>query len=43
MSRGIAALDLRVIGKIILSWLVTLPIGAVLAALFFYLLKMIFS
>jgi PiT family inorganic phosphate transporter len=35
--------DLRVIGNIVISWLVTLPAGAVLAALFFYLFKGIFG
>lgn len=43
LARGFAALDLRVIGKIILSWLVTLPIGAGLAALFFFVLRGIFG
>jgi PiT family inorganic phosphate transporter len=43
LSRGIAALDLRVIGNIVLSWLITLPAGAILAAVFFYLFKALFS
>ena len=43
LARGIGALDLRVIGNIVISWLVTLPAGAILAALFFYLFKFIFS
>ena len=43
LTRGIGAIDLRVIGAIVLSWLVTLPIGAVLAAFFFFTLKGIFS
>jgi inorganic phosphate transporter, PiT family len=43
LSRGIAALDLRVVGRIILSWIVTLPIGAGLSALFFFLLRGIFG
>ena len=43
MARGIAALDLRVVGKIVVSWVVTLPIGAGLAALFFFVLKGIFG
>ncbi len=43
LSRGIAALDLRVIGNIVISWLITLPAGAILAALFFYLFKAIFG
>ncbi len=43
LARGIGALDLRVIGGIIVSWVVTLPIGGVLAALFFFTLKGIFT
>ncbi|MFT5143169.1 MAG: PiT family inorganic phosphate transporter [Rhodothermales bacterium] len=43
LSRGIAALDLRVVGRIVLSWIVTLPIGAGLSALFFFLLRGIFG
>ncbi|KXX65531.1 inorganic phosphate transporter [Marichromatium gracile] len=43
LSRGIAALDLRVIGNIVLSWIITLPAGAILAAIFFYVLAGIFG
>ena len=43
MARGVGALDLRVIGGIVVSWVVTLPVGAVLAALFFFTLKGIFG
>jgi len=43
LARGIGALDLRVILNIIVSWLVTLPVGAILAMLFFFTLKGIFS
>ncbi len=43
LARGIAALDLRVIGNIIVSWLVTLPVGGLLAAAFFFLFKGMFS
>jgi PiT family inorganic phosphate transporter len=43
LARGIGALDLRVIGGIIVSWIVTLPIGGGLAALFFFTLKGIFT
>lgn len=43
LARGIGALNLRVIGSIILSWLITLPAGAILAILFFFLFKGIFS
>ncbi len=43
LARGVGAIDLRVIGGIIVSWVVTLPVGAVLAALFFFTLKGIFT
>ncbi|HEB95803.1 MAG TPA: inorganic phosphate transporter [Sedimenticola thiotaurini] len=43
LARGVGALDLRVIGNIVVSWIVTLPAGAILAALFFFLFKGIFS
>ena len=36
LARGIAAIDLRVILGIVTSWVVTLPIGAGLAAFFFF-------
>ena len=42
LARGIGAIDLRVIGGIVVSWLVTLPIGGALAALFYFTLKGIF-
>jgi PiT family inorganic phosphate transporter len=43
LARGVGAIDLRVIGGIVVSWLVTLPVGGVLAALFFFTLKGIFT
>ena len=39
MARGIEAIDLRVVGRILVSWVVTIPAGAVLAILFFYLFR----
>ncbi|WP_440997489.1 inorganic phosphate transporter [Arhodomonas sp. SL1] len=39
VARGIAALNLRMVGQIFISWIVTLPAGAVLAVLFFYILE----
>lgn len=42
-ARGIAALNLRTIGSIFLSWIVTLPAGAALSILFFFFFKGIFS
>jgi PiT family inorganic phosphate transporter len=43
IARGIAALDLRVLGRIGISWVVTLPVGAGLSALFFFILRAIFG
>ena len=43
LARGIAALNLRVIGTILISWLITLPAGAALAILFFFFFKGVFS
>ena len=43
LARGIGALDLRVLGNIVVSWIVTLPVGGVLAALLFFLFKGIFG
>ena len=42
MARGIGAIDLRVIGGIVMSWIITLPVGGVLAALFYYTLRGMF-
>ncbi|MGH7542018.1 MAG: inorganic phosphate transporter [Gemmatimonadota bacterium] len=39
LARGLGALDLRVVGRIVNSWIVTIPIAAVLSALFFVLLR----
>ncbi|MFP6629432.1 MAG: anion permease [Myxococcota bacterium] len=39
LARGIGAIDLRVVGNIILSWIATLPIAAGLAIFFFYFFK----
>jgi PiT family inorganic phosphate transporter len=43
LARGIGAIDFRVIGGIVVSWVVTLPVGGVLAALIFFTLKGIFA
>jgi PiT family inorganic phosphate transporter len=43
LARGFAALDLRVIGSIVMSWVVTLPAGGALAALFYFTLKGMFT
>ncbi|MEZ4334140.1 MAG: anion permease [Myxococcota bacterium] len=39
LARGIGAIDLRVVGSIIASWLATLPIAAILSVFFFYFFK----
>ena len=43
MTSGLAAVDLRVIRDIVASWLITLPAGAGLAIIFFYIFKAIFG
>lgn len=41
MARGIAAIDLTVVGRIMLSWVVTIPAGALMAIVFYHILKAI--
>ena len=43
LARGIGALNLTVVRTIFLSWIVTLPAGALMSILFFFTLKGIFS
>jgi PiT family inorganic phosphate transporter len=43
IARGIGALDMRVIGGIILSWIITVPIAGVLAAIVFHILRAVFG
>jgi len=43
LARGIGALNLRMIGSIFLSWVVTLPAGAGLAIVFFFFFKGVFG
>lgn len=42
-ARGIAALNLNVIRNIVTSWVVTLPAGAILAIIIYYILNTIFN
>jgi inorganic phosphate transporter, PiT family len=42
-ARGISALNLRMIGSIFMSWIITLPAGGILAIIFFYILSAIFG
>jgi len=43
LTRGIGAINLRAVASIFMSWLVTLPVGAALAIIFFYMFKGIFQ
>ena len=43
LAHGVKALNYRVVGTIATSWLVTLPAGASLAILFFFILRSIFG
>ena len=43
LARGIGALNLGVVGTIFMSWIITLPAGALLAIFFFYFFKGIFG
>lgn len=42
MARGIAALNLDVVRTIFLSWIITLPAGAIMSIIFFFVFKTIF-
>ncbi len=39
MARGIEAIDLRVVARILVSWVVTIPAGAILAIVFFTIFR----
>lgn len=39
LARGIEAIDLRVVGRVFLSWVVTIPAGAILAIVFFFIFR----
>ena len=43
IARGIGALDMRVVGSILVSWVATLPIAAGLAIFFYYFFKGLLS
>ena len=43
LAKGISALNLGVVGRIILSWVITLPVGAVLSIIFFFTFRAIFG
>ncbi len=39
LARGIEAIDLRVVARIFVSWVITIPAGAFLAIVFFFIFK----
>ena len=39
LARGIDAIDLRVVARIFVSWVVTIPVGAFLAIIFFFIFR----
>ncbi len=43
LARGITAIDLKVVRNIFASWVVTIPAGASLSIVFFFILKAIFG
>ena len=43
LARGAGALDFGVVRTIIVSWVVTLPVGAVLAVAFYYILSLVMA
>jgi len=43
MARGIAAINISVVRNIVISWVITLPIGASLSIIFFWILQAIFT
>jgi len=43
MARGIAAINIGVVRNIVISWVITLPAGAALSIVFFFIIKAIFS
>ena len=43
LARGIAAINLNLVRNIVISWVITVPAGAIIAVVFFYLFKGILS
>jgi PiT family inorganic phosphate transporter len=41
MAKGISAINLGVVGRIFLSWVITIPAGALLAVVFFFIIRAI--
>ncbi len=43
LARGIDHINLRMLRDIVISWIITVPVGAILAAAFYYTLRAIFG
>ncbi len=43
VARGMKALNLAVVGRIFLSWIITIPVGAMLSVVFFYMFRAFFG
>jgi len=43
MARGIAAINMSVVRNIVVSWVITLPVGAGLSIMFFWMMKGMFA
>ncbi len=43
MARSISSLNLKVIGNVFMSWVITIPVGAALSIISYYLLRAIFG
>ena len=43
IARGLEALDLRTVRDIVISWVITIPVGAGLTIIFFYIFRWIFE
>ncbi len=43
MARGISAINLRVVRNVLVSWVVTIPAGALLSIVFFFVLRAVFG
>jgi PiT family inorganic phosphate transporter len=39
MAKGISAINLNVVGRIFLSWVITIPAGAILSIIFFFIIR----
>ncbi|WP_414829895.1 inorganic phosphate transporter [Alteromonas sp. H39] len=43
LARGVSALNLGIVRNIVVSWIITLPAGAILSIIFFFMLKGLFG